>query len=232
MRPDLVMHIGGHKGQDGFEYRVLTRNDARIIWAEPNLANAEIIRKKFPDQQVLNMLFWSKKNQFINFYETLDSQKSSAKKPVGDLARSVVNETMLQSTTVDDKIPKSSKKALMVLDVQGGEMEVLQGARKSFQKIKWVILEITSTGIEYEDIAVENNLDLLLAIHGFRKSIYRQSHNNEYKDQLYVRASKNQIIFMRLLDSSLIFLREFLHFVRRGHLLTNTWHCSRCSLSS
>lgn len=228
MNPDLIMHIGGHKGQDGTHYRILTRNDQRVIWAEPNQTNADHIRRKFPNQQVLAKVIWSKKNETVVFYETKNSQKSSVKKPLENLLKTVINKTSLITTTIDEEMPEYSKKCLLVVDVQGGEIEVLKGAKESFPRIKWIVLEITSKGIEYENVSTEDSLDRFLEMYGFVKSFSRSSHNGEYKDQLYIHAGIFRIQYYLYVDYIHIFVRKFVHFVKFGHHLTSTWHCSRC----
>ena len=228
MNPDLVMHIGGHRGQDGHSYQVIMKEESRIVWAEPDIANARVIQGKFPSQKVLTDVFWSEKNMDINFYKTEDSEKSSAKKPIDRLTETVVEEITLRTTTIDYEMPKETKKCLLVLDVQGGEIEVLRGGSRSFGQVRWIVLEVTSNGVEYENVPTEIQLDSLLKTEGFRKSISRISHNGDYKDQLYLRAGKIKSSILMMLDLMFILGRKVFHVFRHGHRRTTAWHCSRC----
>jgi FkbM family methyltransferase len=153
------MHIGGHRGQDGHSYQVIMKDESRIIWAEPDIANAQVIQGKYPSQKVLTDVFWSEKNAEINFYKTKDSEKSSAKKPIEKLTETVVEELKLLTTTIDNEMPKDAKKCLLVLDVQGGEIEVLRGGSETFNQVKWIVLEVTANGAEYENVPTEMQLD-------------------------------------------------------------------------
>ena len=228
VNPDLVMHIGGHRGQDGHNYQVIMKEESRIIWAEPDIANAQVIQEKYPSQKVLTDVFWSEKNMEINFYKTKDSEKSSAKKPIDMLTETVVEEITLRTTTIDSEIPKDTKKCLLVLDVQGGEIEVLRGASGSFNHIKWIVLEVTSNGVEYENVPTEIKLDSLLKSKGFRKSNSRISHNGDYKDQLYLRDGKVKSSILMMVDLMFIQARQVSHVFRFGHLSTTEWYCSQC----
>ncbi len=229
VNPDLVMHIGGHRGQDGHSYQVIMDEESRIVWAEPDIANARVIQGKFPSQKVLTDVFWSEKNMSIKFYKTEDSAKSSAKKPIDKLTETVVEEITFRTTTIDYEMPNEVKKCLLVLDVQGGEMEVLSGATESFSQIKWIVLEVTSNGVEYENVPTETQLDLFLESQGFTKSIFRISHNGDYKDQLYLRSWKIKSSILVMVDSVFIHGREVFHVFRYGHRRTTAWHCSRCT---
>ena len=229
VNPDLVMHIGGHRGQDGHSYQVIMKEESQIIWAEPDIDNARVIQGKFPSHKVLTDVFWSEKNVDINFYKTIDSEKSSAKKPIDKLTETVVEEIMLQTTTIDHEMPKDTKKCLLVLDVQGGEIEVLRGASGSFTQVKWIVLEVTSNGGEYENVPTEIQLDSLLKSEGFRKSISRISHNGDYKDQLYLRDGKIKSSILMMVDIVFIQARNVFHVIRFGHLSTTVWHCSQCN---
>ena len=229
VNPDLVMHIGGHRGQDGHSYQVIMKDESRIIWAEPDIANAQVIQRKYPSQKVLTDVFWSEKNVAINFYKTKDSEKSSAKKPIDKLTETVVEEITLRTTTIDNEMPKDTEKCLLVLDVQGGEIEVLRGGSGSLSQVKWIVLEVTSNGVEYENVPTEIQLDSLLKSEGFRKSISRISHNGDYKDQLYLRSGKIKSSILMMMDSIFILSREFFHLFRNGHRRTTAWHCSRCN---
>ncbi len=228
VKPDLIMHIGGHRGQDGHGYQIIMDNECRIIWAEPDLDNARVIQEKFPAQKVLTDVFWSKKDLYVNFYKSKNSEKSSAKKPIDKLAETIIEEIELRTTTIDEEMPKETKKCFLVLDVQGGEMEVLRGASKSFDQVKWIVLEITSRGVEYENVPSEKELDLLLRSKGFRKSIFRNSHEGNYKDQLYLKSGITKATFLFLIDSIFILSGASFHVIRYGHKRTTIWHCSQC----
>ncbi len=228
VNPDLVMHIGGHRGQDGHSYQVIMKDDSRIIWAEPDIDNAQVIQKKYPSQKVLTDVFWSKKNVEVTFYKTKDSEKSSAKRPIEELTETVVEEITLLTTTIDNEMPKESKKCLLVLDVQGGELEVLDGGSGSFNQVKWIVLEVTSNGVEYENVPTETQLDLFLESQGFTKSIFRISHNGDYKDQLYLKDGKIKSSIFMIVDLMFIQARNVYHVFRFGHRSTTVWHCSEC----
>jgi len=229
LRPQLILHIGGHQGQDGLTYKHLVKSESQIIWAEPNPSNATIIRKRFPQQKVIEKLFWSQSDQEILFYETRESEKSSAIKPTLELMKSVVSASSYVTTTIDKELHGDLKEVLLVLDVQGGELEVLSGAHQTLDKTKWVILEIATSGIEYEKVPDENEIDAYMRQKGFAKSIYRESHNGHYKDQLYMKVSKFYLYLVTLLDSLFVEIRQMIHLFRNQHKPTSTWHCEVCS---
>ncbi len=95
-------------------------------------------------------------------------------------------------------------------------------------QVKWVILEVVSNGVEYENIPTEIQLDSLLKLEGFRKSISRISHNGDYKDQLYLKEGRINSSILLMVDLMFIQARSIFHVIRYGHIRTTVWHCSRC----
>ena len=228
VKPDLIMHIGGHHGQDGHGYKILIKNESRIYWAEPISTNAAIIRKLFPNQTVVEKLFWSRPDQNLKFYETSESEMSSAKIPKSQLMKSVVSTKNFLTTCIDAEIPRNTSKCLLVLDVQGGELEVLSGATESFNKIKWIILEITKLELDYEKVPKEVELDEYMKKMNFIKSIHRESHNGAYKDQLYIKTRTRNAFLISLSDWLFIKIRYSAHVIRFKHKPTRIWHCEIC----
>jgi hypothetical protein len=181
----------------------------------------------FPEDEVVERIFWEESNLQLNFFNSVSSENSSAIKP-NDLES--VKITSCNTITVDEVMsPEISKgKLLIVLDVQGAEMHVLKGSVETLKKAKYVVIEIALKSQGYEETPSEGDIDTFMKNHRFTKSIERPSHEGSYKDQLYIK-NKNQRIVINAADLVSRIARICIHIIRFSHTPTSPQNCDVCN---
>ena len=224
--PSIVLHVGAHHGQDRQSYKKL--GVEKIIWGEASKENAVKLKSLYPEDVVVERIFWEKSDLHINFFNTSSSENSSAIKP-NNLES--VDITSCRTITVDEVMSREISKAkiLIVLDVQGAEMHVLKGSIDTLKKAKYVVIEIALKSQGYEETPSEDDIDTFMKNHKFTKSIERSSHDGSYKDQLYIR-NKNQRIIINAADLVTRIARKYIHLVRFSHTPTSPQNCDICNV--
>lgn len=225
--PSTVLHIGAHYGQDRGKY--LQLGVERIIWGEASNENATRLKKLFPKDKVVERIFWDKPDLDLKFYNTANSENSSAIKP---LEMNNIEVSSHQTVTVDEIMSPlvNSEKLMIVLDVQGAEMHVLNGALKTLKITDYVVLEVALKSQGYEEMPTENEVDNFMKNEKFFKSIKRISHEGSYKDQLYVK-NKYQNILIKIVDQATKIVRILVHQIRFSHSPTSQHNCDICNVA-
>ena len=223
--PSTVLHVGAHYGQDRRSYLLLGVKE--IIWGEASKATAAMLRARFPDDKVVEGIFWDKSGLQINFFESADTQNSSAIKPINLESFSLTNGL---TVTIDEVMSqKSSNEIIMiVLDVQGAEMDVLKGATETLKRAKYVVIEIALKSQGYEKAPTETEIGIFMKSQGFTKSIDRVSHDGSYKDQLYIK-NRNQKPLIDVVDYITKVFRKYIHAIRYCHTPTSQHDCEICN---
>ena len=223
--PSTVLHVGAHHGQDRKSYREL--GVKKVIWGEASAENAAKLKSLFPEDEVVERIFWEVSNLQLNFFNSVSSENSSAIKP-NDLES--VKITSCNTITVDEVMSAeiSKGKLLIVLDVQGAEMHVLKGSIETLKKANYVVIEIAIKSQGYEETPSESEIDTFMKDHKFTKSIQRPSHEGSYKDQLYIK-NKNQKIVIDAADLIARIARVCIHIIRFSHTPTSPQNCDICN---
>ena len=223
--PSTILHVGAHHGQDRQSYRKLGAK--KIIWGEASTENAAKLRSLYPEDEVIERIFWDESNLIINFFNSKKSENSSAIKPNNIDS---IDVTDGRTITVDEVMSTeiSNEKLLIVLDVQGAELHVLKGSKETLKKAKYVVIEIALKSQGYEETPSEEDIDTFMKNNKFTKSINRISHEGSYKDQLYIR-NKNQKFIIISADLVTRIARKLIHAIRFRHLPTSPQNCDVCN---
>jgi FkbM family methyltransferase len=225
VKPDTVIHVGAHLGQDRHNYIVLGAK--KIIWGEASPNSAKLIREKYPDDEVIERIFWEAPNVEISFYSFSESEKNSAIAPI-DLEFASI--TVGRSTTLDELFENRifARPIMLVLDVQGAEIHVLRGARKALNAVDYVVVEIANENQGYVETPTEEEIDQLMNDQGLRKSLFRNSHDKTYKDQLYMRHGLLAHYCFEICDSLILKIRKSVHFLKNKHFPDSNHDCENC----
>lgn len=223
--PSTVLHVGAHYGQDRRSYLLLGVKE--IIWGEASKAAAAKLRARFPEDKVVEGIFWDKSGLQMNFFESVETQNSSAIKPINLESFSLISGL---TVTVDEVMSQksSSDMILIVLDVQGAEMNVLKGATETLKRAKYIVIEIALHSQGYEIAPTEKEFDTFMKNQGFTKSIDRVSHDGSYKDQLYIK-NRNQKRLIEVVDYITKVVRKRIHAIRFFHIPTSQYNCEICN---
>ena len=186
--PSTVVHVGSHYGQDNNQYELLGIEE--IYWCEADPVCASQIRLRYPRSHVIEGVFWSEANKFLDFWLMPNRAHNSLFEP-----KSLIEDTQrikVKTTTLDHEFYNLTirKPALLVLDVQGAESKVLQGAINFISKINFLVCEITDESLISTFSVTQREIEGLLTPIGFKKSISRKSFSGEYYDKLFVRIGK------------------------------------------
>ena len=196
--PKTVVHVGSHHGQDNAQYELLGIDS--IYWCEADPVCASQIRLRYPKSYVVEGVFWSEANKSLDFWLMPNPAHNSLFEP--KFFAEDTQRIQVKTTTLDYEFHNLiiRKPTLLVLDVQGAELEVLQGANKFLSKINFLICEITDESTISTFSVTRREIEELLTPLGFKKSISRRSHSGEYYDQLFVRLGKKERLRIRLFD--------------------------------
>jgi hypothetical protein len=116
-----------------------------------------------------------------------------------------------------------------VIDVQGAELEVLAGAREVLARTQFVVVEIALHSQGYSETPSQQAINSSLAILGFKPSISRVSHDNSYKDQLFVKSNRIRLIEISAIDYFFDIFMKFRHAMKKGHFPRHHYFCRHCN---
>jgi FkbM family methyltransferase len=150
LRTGLIVDIGANEGD--FTMAVLSlAPEARIIAVEPAEAPRQRLSDKVaaaPNVAVVGKAVAAAPGT-ARFRLTAHSHNSSLRVPRGDTGEfyedsgwDVVEEVEIETTSLDDVVG-DQKVALLKVDVQGGEREVLEGGSRTLGRTRAVMIEMT-----------------------------------------------------------------------------------------
>jgi len=170
-----LIHVGAHLVQERDEYRELHFSPTLWFEAIPQIANrAQDILKNYPGQKLLNCALWSdtgvKKKLYFAGHE---GSSSSLLQPylISASHPEVVKtgEISVITSTLDSEIDKLKSKVcykILVLDVQGAEIEVIKGGSRTLNEIDYIISEISQIEL-YKKTSEITELIKILGDFGF-----------------------------------------------------------------
>lgn len=197
-----VIHIGANTGQERFLY---AQNGLKVVWVEPipeifkelqsNLAG-------FPNQAAYNCLIAAqdgKKYQFhISDNEGASSSILEIPKELADhwnkihFPRSIELEALSLPTLVRAKGIDLASFDILVLDAQGAELLVLQGAEEILSHFRYIQCEAVNFEV-YAGCCLLKELDTYLSGQGFKQKgrfvLSRSPKGGRQWDVLYERAA-------------------------------------------
>lgn len=209
VRPIGVLHVGAHNAEEAHDYERL--NWGNVIWveAQPNLA-ANLKKKLDPEKhKVIAAAIWGKSGVELEFKVSSNTQSSSLldfgthKDDYPDI--SITESYQVITSTLQDVLDDSMKFDFLNLDIQGVELEALQGIGVYFEKIKWIYTEVNKSEV-YKNCSLIDDVDDFLKKEGFKRVATRWVKKQGWGDALYVREN-----FARPLTSR---VREFIDYLQ------------------
>lgn len=170
-----LIHIGAHLVQERDEYKTL--NFSPVLWfeANPQIAEkAKNILKDYPDQELLNEALWSTAGVAKPFYfaghqgsssSLLEPHLISASHP--EVVKT--GEISLVTSTLDTELNRlrtGVQYRVLVLDVQGAELEVILGGGDTIKNVDYIISEISQIEL-YRKTSTVKELSKVLNDYGF-----------------------------------------------------------------
>jgi FkbM family methyltransferase len=209
-RPRIVIHAGSYIGEESDTYK--SHGVEAIYWVEAQSEICSQLRENFGPEYVFEGAVYSKSDLEIEFHITNNGLSSSIYKindnvwnirnvSVEKVKTTTIDQILLSKTFSDSHFPD-----LLVLDLQGGELEAIQGAQKTIQRIPYLLIEVSKSAI-YLGGAEYNELNLALSKIGFlpvRKFIDQLSGHGE------VIYSNQKIGFIKKIQLAAIMRRTFI----------------------
>jgi len=196
-----VIHVGANTGQESAIY---AEQDLDVIWIEPIPDVFEILKtniKAYPRQKALRYLVTDKDDTEYQFHIANNSGQSSSILPLNqhkDIWPDIHYEctVRLRSITLASLIKKEAipvdRFQALVMDTQGSELLVLQGAQSILRKFKFIKTEVADFE-SYTGCCKVEDLSTFMEAHGFKRSArYRfatRAQGGNYYDMLYERKS-------------------------------------------
>jgi len=189
VRPNGVLHVGAHSGQEFDGYHA--NEFGRVLWVEaqesliPDLVN----KVCGVGDRVFNAVVWSESGVELDFKIANNSQSSSLFEfqDHKDFHPEVsfVSHELVRTVRLDDLIPENEPFNMVNLDIQGAELEALEGLGARLDHVFWVYCEVNRTQL-YAGIALVGEIDDFLQSAGFFRVVTVWKSAN-WGDALYVR---------------------------------------------
>ena len=167
-----IVHIGAHYGEEIQEY--VDNGIQNITVFEPLSKNFNILSQRMQnvnaDIQGHQVALGSKKGTATMFLSSNEAQSSSILKPKQHLELhpdvSFNGTEQVEVSLLDDYDIGESN--FINIDVQGYELEVFKGGKKTLEKVDYIYCEV-NRGEVYEGNAMVEELDEFLSSYGFER---------------------------------------------------------------
>jgi|GEM_PF-1686211 len=199
-----VLHLGAHKGQERAQYDKLNK---KVIWVEANpIIFKELTQNliEYPLQEGLCALLGNVDGTTQDFYLSNNSDGASssifkfgkfgtgAQSLWPNLNLQMMDTLSLSSISLDTLLKKNHKQAnkfnFWVIDLQGAEHLLLEGAKKSILTCQALLVEISTVEV-YKNAATWDTLLNTLTIHGFSPAWQPE---RAHDDVLFIRDKKQK----------------------------------------
>lgn len=173
--PGRVIHAGASLCQERDEYS--TVGFTPVIWFEALTSVSKVAEKildSYPDQHIFNIALWSESNIEKTIFITSNQGQSSSFFRMK--WHSFVHESVVQigseihvTSTLDDVLTSKGETgptSLLVLDLQGAELEVLKGAINTLRETTAVFVEVALVEM-YEGQPLLSDIHKFMLDHNF-----------------------------------------------------------------
>jgi len=197
INPSPLIHVGAHLVQEREMYRLGGCEPVLWVEAQPTIFNqAQELLKSYGRQFIVNTVLWSKSKVEMNLYIAGNEGSSSSLLEPFLISAShpqvVTHEKYkIETTTLDDLLTSEENSQIykvLVLDVQGAELEVLRGAKKTLKNIDVIISEVSILEL-YKGTARLDNLVKYLSDENFAFVASEINRATGWGEGLFIRKS-------------------------------------------
>jgi FkbM family methyltransferase len=191
-----VIQVGAHYGEE-FESTWLNEPSIKyILLFEPDPDNFKVLKSKTDNVKTDKTFYVVDRGlgpfscEMTMYKETSNNgQSNSVLKPKVHL-EAFPHIVFNNKTTIKieplDKYECSKDFNFLSIDVQGFELEVLRGARKTLKNIQWIMLEVNRAET-YENCAQIDEVDEFLAKYNFKRVETSWWENSFWGDAFYIK---------------------------------------------
>lgn len=193
LSPAGVMHVGAHKAEELEEYLSCgfgSRNP--IIWVEAQESLAKELNLKLDSKnnKIYQAVAWHKSGEELSFHLTSKSASSSLFE-LGEHSEmypdiKVEMTSSVRTSRLDEVLDPDDKFDFVVLDIQGAELQALQGLGERINEVKWIFTEISKKEL-YKGATQFQDLEIFLEGRGFKRVFTAWDRKAGWGDALFVR---------------------------------------------
>lgn len=193
LSPVGVMHVGAHKAEEIEEY-ISCGFDSKnpIIWveAQDSLANQLKLKLDSKKNKIYRAVAWNKSDEELTFHITSKSASSSLfelgehKEMYPDIE--VEMSTTVRTSRLDEVLDPQDEFDFVVLDIQGAELQALQGLGERIAQVKWIFTEISRKEL-YKGATRFQDLEEFLTGNGYKRVFTAWDRKAGWGDALYAR---------------------------------------------
>lgn len=197
--PSNVILVGAWEGQEIKSFLEAGIQRAYLFEAEPIAIN--VLTKSYGDDKRV-LLFQgavASKDGQVKKFHILNHGSSSLLAPNLDKLRVILpdfqieNEILVNTITLDtclrdhwNQWNENKLNTLLIVDIQGGELEALKGGKELLKRVGWIHSEVSTTEI-YQNQNTLTELDQFLSESGFKRVSTRIYSERSHGDALYFR---------------------------------------------
>lgn len=142
--PSSILDIGAHLGEFALQCKELWPSSyVCMIEANQNCSNHLSRYRQFGYDHVIALV--GDKEEDVTYYTQADNEWGAGNSIYKELTNVPYSEVTLKMTTVDSLFEKSVPFDLIKIDVQGAEIDVMNGGKYFIKNAKCVILELSIT---------------------------------------------------------------------------------------
>jgi FkbM family methyltransferase len=212
VKPSGVVHVGAHLGEEASAYQEF--GWLPVIWleAQPELVRMLQERLHAPAHKIIQAAIWNVNDLVLNLHVASNSQSSSLLE-FGSHSTDYpeirfTNDISVKSKRLDALIPPSEMPNFINLDIQGVEMQAIEGLGNLIEKVDYIFVEVNRHEV-YVNCTKVWELDSYLMNRGFKRVITRWYLKQGWGDALYIRNTKkgkrNILQYLRSNFSQLMF---------------------------
>lgn len=197
----VIWDIGAHFGYNSLVFAQITSPDSKILSFEPNLSNIERFKENLESNQELakkiSLYTWAisddDEQDFFYFSDSVDDSFSSGSylgsvlPPLSPETYTAFQSTSLFARSIDSLIEKDNlpAPAIIKIDVEGAEYEVLKGAKNLLATVKPVLI------IEIHHIKAMHEVSAFLHELNYNTTILEESGSSRSK--AFLKAERRSI---------------------------------------
>ncbi len=170
--PTQIIHVGAWQGLDVPEYKALGIPKITLVEAMPDMAST--LRKRYGHDeqiQIIEAAASDTSNKTVSFYP-LNYGSSSLLKPKIESLQHVfadfkeIEPIAVKTMKIDEIVINVTETVMLIIDVQGAELQVLKGSTITLKKTALIKVEV-STVAYYEGQTYQNEITDFLRGYGF-----------------------------------------------------------------
>ncbi len=172
IKPNGVLHVGAHLGEEATEYELFGWQPVVWIEAQPNLAE-ELKSKLDPTFNcVIEAAVWHTNKVRLKLHVASNSMSSSLL-DFGSHSESYpeityVDEVEVLTKRIDSIIGPDKMPNFVNLDIQGAELPAIKGLGKLLGQVDYIFVEVNRREV-YKNCTIVGDLDLFLSENDFKR---------------------------------------------------------------